>query len=143
MAMSLDDTECNSDTWPRDRHERTVIEKLNSLRSRLDGNLAKKLCDGWPFDSFYAARTINSQQLMTIFLQLLNDLFLRVKRMQFLQMFPKRCDGCVIYELYAIVALHPSLHIQVHNLLKLLLHDVQEHLLSLIPNEVNTGKAIQ
>jgi hypothetical protein len=93
MAMSLDDTECNTDTWPRDRHERTVIEKLNSLRSRLDGNLAKKLCDGWPF---YEAGTINSQELMTIFLQLLNDICLRVECTQFFQMFQNRCGGFVI-----------------------------------------------
>jgi len=95
------------------------------------------------FNSFYQASTIYSQEVMGVYLQLLNDIFLRVERMQFFQMFPKGCGGCVIYELYAIVALHPSLHIQVHNLLKLFLRDEQERLLSLIPNEVNTGKAIQ
>jgi hypothetical protein len=107
---------------------------LNSLRSRLTVELALKLCKDCAIGSFYAERTLHSRQAMEVYLQLLIDIFPMVPRSRFFAIFPKDCGGCTVNQLYAIVALHQSFHVQVHNLLKSLLCDDRERILSLIPD---------
>jgi hypothetical protein len=70
------------------------------------------------------------------YLQLLLGILRLVPHSTFLRMFPKGCGGCAIFQFYSIAALNPSLDFLVKSLLKALLFDEQEQILSMLP-EVN------
>ena len=64
-----------------------------------------------------------SSHALKAYLQLLLAIIPLVSHSKFLQMFPKSCGGCAIFQFYAIAVLHPRLDVEVHNLLKALLFD--------------------
>ena len=49
-----------------------------------------------------------------------------VPHFTFLKIFSRSCSGCIIFQFYALAALHPSLDLEVRSLLKALLFDEQE-----------------
>ena len=64
-----------------------------------------------------------SSHALKAYLQLLLAIIPLVSHSNFLQMFPKSCGRCAIFQFYAIAALHFRLDVEVHNLLKALLFD--------------------
>ncbi len=136
MAMTSDEIETDVDDWPDFSDQEIVGRHLDLLRSRLTVDLATKLCSICPINCFYNSHILHRRHDMKAYLQLLLAILPLVPHSTFLNMFPKSCGGCAIFQFYAIAALHPSLNVEVHSLLKALLFDEQEQILSMLP-EVN------
>jgi hypothetical protein len=133
--MSSNEIETDMDHWP-EFTDKEAVEHLNLLRSRLTVDIATKLCYVSPINSFYYSEILHNERVMEPYLQLLLDILRLVPHSTFLCMFPKGCGGCAIFQFYAIAALNPSLDSVVKSLLKELLFDEQEQILSMLP-EVN------
>lgn len=133
IKSDLFETRIDTDSWPAMTTVETVFQQLNSLRNRLTVEMAKKLCSGWPFIEFYDSNIIHESRVMKAYLELLLGIVRLVPRSYFFGLFPKGCGGCAVFQLYAIVALHPGLDKELQDIMKILLNDEQERLLSLIP----------
>ncbi|CAF0947017.1 unnamed protein product [Adineta steineri] len=143
MATDSDTITDGTDDWPAFTDYETVVEHLNSLRSRITVDIATRLCDKCPINYFYNRHILRNRIFMKSYLLLLLDILSLVPRFTFLQMFPKGCGGCTIFQLYAIVFLHPSLVDEVHNLLKALLCDDEERILPMIPEMHDMARMIR
>lgn len=144
MATISDDIDDDTDNWTNFTDGKSAVEHLNSLRNRLTADLATKLCEkSYPIHSFSKSGILYSSNSMKAYLQLLYDILPLVPRSTFLELFPKGCGGCAIYQLYAIAFMHPHLDGEVRNLLKALLMDEQEWVLSMIPDVKHMARMIR
>ncbi|CAF1375176.1 unnamed protein product [Adineta steineri] len=123
--------------WPDlNTNEVTVVNHLNSLRDGLTEDTAAKLskygsCRFWDFDGYNATRYKNA---FRSYLTLLLGIARLVPRSTFLGNFPKDCGGCAIAQFFCIVAMHPTLHSEVYDLLRELLCDKNDRILKMLPD---------
>ena len=144
MTTTSEEIGADTDSWTDLTDGETLVERLNSLRSRLTKDLAKKLCgQNCPIYSYYKSGVLHRWTSMKAYLELLHDLLPLVPRSTFFELFPKRCGGCAIFQFYAIAALHTNLDCEVRKLLKALLLDEQEWILSRIPEVRHMARMIR
>ena len=135
ITDELREAKINADSWPELTDVQTVCHQLNSLSGRLTVKIANELCGHWPFWKFYESNILYDLNVMRAYMQLLIGMVrLGLDNIRFWGMFPKGCGGCAVYQFFAIVVLHPSLDGEVRQLMKLLLNDEKERLLSIIPD---------